>query len=352
MNNQRNPNLIARTVDDIEDHPHDERFHSNTSVGGGGRSLASHSTYAKKEPTIFGSSAAPKRTAQKAPSTEPDTKLSGIPSSSSSCLPPLGDLKQKRSWQTSGDPKLLLGMWPDFSRLHDYLPPGFDDVKTSSKDHHHAHSASLSGKYDDAPDALANALEEITIDSRFPTLISSLENPSDLFSGTRASNAVSNRSETLGSLGNPRPGNPRSTLNERYQKKYNRSFTKKDFVTIRDSSDGDHIPLFTSMFVCPETGECFLSGNLQEGDLVIDREGKKWYKKKSTAEFAAAGRAEDCFVFRSAEVDRNQFCHEVPFLKRTKKEEEEEIVAFSGLRACDANARDQLKCLLSKRCGK
>ena len=345
MSSHRHPNLIARDVDGIEDHSHDERLYSSASRDG--RSLGSHSTYVKKESAVFGSSTAPKRTAQKAPSIE-----SGVKSSS---LPPLANLTQRRSWQTSAGPELLMGLWPDLKPLHQNLaskpPPGFNSTR-NSEDSLGANSASTSGKYDDAPDALTIAMQEISFDSKFPTWISSLENPSDLFSGTHASNSASNRSENLGSLGNSRPGNPRSILNERYQKTYNRSFTKKDFVTIRDSSDGDHIPVFTSMFVCPETGECFLSGNLQEGDFVIDREGKKWYKKKSIAEFAAAGRAEDCFAFRLAELDRNKFCHELPFLKRTKKVEEEDIAEFLGLRACDANARDQVRSLISKSRGK
>ena len=345
MSSHRHPNLIARDVDGIEDHPHDERLYSSASRDG--RSLGSHSTYVKKESAVFGSSTAPKRTAQKAPSIE-----SGVKSSS---LPPLANLTQRRSWQTSAGPELLMGLWPDLKPLHQNLasksPPGFNSTR-NSEDSLGANSASTSGKYDDAPDALAIAMEEFSFDSKFPTWISSLENPSDLFSSTHESKSTSNRPETPGSLGNSRPGNPRSILNERYQKTYNRSFTKKDFVTIRDSSDGDHIPVFTSMFVCPETGECFLSGNLQEGDFVIDREGKKWYKKKSIAEFAAAGRAEDCFAFRLAELDRNKFCHELPFLKRTKKVEEEDIAEFLGLRACDANARDQVRSLISKSHGK
>jgi hypothetical protein len=144
-----------------------------------------------------------------------------------------------------------------------------------------------------------------------------------------------------------RLGNPRSILNERYQKKYNRSFTKKDFVTIRDSRDGDHIPVFSSVFVCPESQESFLSGDLLAGDFVVERDGVKWYKKKTTAEFASAGRAEDCFRFRSGEG--GEFCAEPPYLARSREDQQEEISVFLGLRACDTNARDRVEELLKSR---
>jgi hypothetical protein len=107
-----------------------------------------------------------------------------------------------------------------------------------------------------------------------------------------------------------RGGNPRSILNERYQKKYNYSFTKSDFISIKDTSNGDHVPQFTSVFVCPESGECFMSGELSissggigssSGDFDISKNDEiNWYATKKTAEFAAAGRAEDNFYFRSS----------------------------------------------------
>ena len=83
------------------------------------------------------------------------------------------------------------------------------------------------------------------------------------------------------------------------------------------------MPTFTSVFVCPETGECFLSGDLLQGDFVQDREGMKWYKKKATAEFAAAGRAEDCLRFRSGDSHGgDQFCAEDPTISIAEAEEE------------------------------
>jgi hypothetical protein len=114
----------------------------------------------------------------------------------------------------------------------------------------------------------------------------------------------------------PKAGNPRSILNERYQKNYNRSFTKSDFVSITDTSNGDHIPHFTSVFVCPETGECFMSGDLIDGELVIATKGMNWYITKKIAEFAAAGRAEDNFSFRSVErtTTSSRFCNERPYI--------------------------------------
>ena len=119
-----------------------------------------------------------------------------------------------------------------------------------------------------------------------------------------------------------RSGNPRSILNERYQKKYNYSFTKSDFISIKDTSNGDHVPQFASVFVCPESGECFMSGELlmsrggsfgssSTGHLDISKNGDEinWYATKKTAEFAAAGRAEDNFHFRSSCTSAERFSH-------------------------------------------
>ena len=363
MANHNSPNVIPGDGEYEDDRPHDERLYLSTVVEDG-RSFASLSTYAKKDSAIHGSSAAPKRSAQKAPSTETNPECSLLPPSSASSLPPLGDPRQRNNWSSRCGSELYLGfpkddelrsasLWQNSNHQH-RLPisqplPFLDTMGSGGRSQNgtslgsRAHSASMSGKYEDAlesetvdspgSDNISRCLEEITLDSQFRTTISSLKSPSDSGSyhgGSRAFDSVSSRS-----------GNPRSILNERYQKKYNRSLNNRDFVSLKDSRDGDHIPLFTSTFVCPESGEPFKSGDLLEGKFVVRRDDMNWYKKKASAEFAAAGRAEDCFRFRSAESGRRglvgQFCAEPPYLKRSREEEQEELLVFLGWRACDTD---------------
>ena len=194
----------------------------------------------------------------------------------------------------------------------------------------------------------SHRIHNISIASRGPSGISSLTDSQRIRSNmpmhaSQQPNVVPNNASNLSSMdGNSsaggggggvaaytgRGGNPRSILNERYQQDLNRSFTKSDFVSIRDTSRGDHNPHFTAAFVCPETGECFLSGDLiaatppivtttatatTTGDVL------NWYGTKKMAEFAAAGRAEDIARFRSSNnstgnaAPQHQFCKEAPY---------------------------------------
>ena len=264
-------------------------------------------------------------------------------------------------------------------------PPGFNSAasgsyastgtRSSTTSGSHNYSATISGIYDNATEDSFHSVQEpeVSVPHHEPVPFCELELDLAAILGTQttissltpgesrpkngSATVVSNLSASgMGSARGyyqsatsaiSRSGNPRSILNERYQKKYNRSFTKKDFVTIRDSRDGDHIPVFSSVFVCPESKECFLSGDLLAGDFVVERDGVKWYKKKTTAEFASAGRAEDCFRFRSGEG--GEFCAEPPYLVRSREDQQEEISVFSGLRACDDNARDRVEELLKRR---
>lgn len=416
MASKSNLNAVPRDEDDEDDHPHDEglSFRSTTDDA---RSLVSHGTYGQKDYTLHGISVS-KRSARKAPPSEPNRKSSNLQSSSSKSLPPLRGSRQSYCGPNLGQndsiPQLMMGLprgdhlhpnslQPPIKagRRHQYQhhilrpPPGLNrafseshiSANSSSNSVRRSHSATVSRIFDDAPEDnfhpvqflssafrvpersippsepgldIANLLGTVSIFS--PTTISSLtpgEDGANKVNGTVASNlSNSDIGSVLGdshaaTSGSCRSGNPRSILNERYQKNYNRSFTKKDFVSIRDTSDGDHIPTFTSMFVCPETGECFVSGDLLTGDFVLQRDGMKWYKKKATAEFAAAGRAEDCFWFRSGECDSSglvqQFCADSPYLVRSREEEQSEISAFLELRSCDANTRDRIKALSSER---
>ncbi|KAG7354987.1 hypothetical protein IV203_004343 [Nitzschia inconspicua] len=111
---------------------------------------------------------------------------------------------------------------------------------------------------------------------------------------------------------------PNTALKEYYDHCEPRtSMTNGCFVSIMDNADGHHVPLFSSIFVCPKNGEIFLSGRLLNpqygGDQVIERNNLIWYKKKSNSQFAAAGRALDCFHLREDKKMEERFCAEEPY---------------------------------------
>lgn len=372
--NRHEPNVVPRynEYDSDEDRPDDERFSLNTVVRDE-RSNTSHSTYKVKDSAAHESSKISKRTAQKAPPTEPIRKLSSIqsiptnpPPSSSSPVPPLENFNQLNVGVSAiGGQELLLGIPQDdaFSASlfrqpsnRQSCPPSFKNTSSENQsaplgNRHSERLYSSHVEYLDPPpdNTISNFLQGMRLETLKgeDTTLSSLTVPSG--------NIFADSGISVGTNVASRSGNPRSILNERYQKKYNRSFTKKDFVSIRDASEGDHIPRFTSTFVCPETGECFLSGELfshDSGSYVLRQNGMNWYMKKSTAEFAAAGRAEDCFRFRSGESGRDGllalFCVDAPFLKRSSDKEKEEISSFLNSRACDANAHERVVTLMKK----
>jgi hypothetical protein len=123
-------------------------------------------------------------------------------------------------------------------------------------------------------------------------------------------------------------GHPRMKLNERYQQKYQLSLLNTNFISWADTSNGDHAPYWTSVFVCPKTGEAFRSGELvnpthKGGRHLISgspSDAINWYGGKKNAEAAAAGRAEDCFRFRAMGAIpfpslTHRFCKEVPYVE-------------------------------------
>ncbi len=118
-------------------------------------------------------------------------------------------------------------------------------------------------------------------------------------------------------------GHPRKFLNERYQKQQISIQNRSTLVTFSDNTDGDHVPKWSAIFVCPKTREAFLSGDLLDDSVkgarfYRDRNGVNWYGRVKQAECAAAGRAEDCFRFREGSSRqesgvRYQFCQERPY---------------------------------------
>lgn len=112
--------------------------------------------------------------------------------------------------------------------------------------------------------------------------------------------------------------NPKTVLKEYYDQCEPRIIlTKGSFVSIMDNTAGHHVPLFSSIFVCPQTGEVFLAGTLLNqqygGDAVVVANNMAWYKTKANSQFAAAGRALDCFHMRKNTFKQEVFCADTPY---------------------------------------
>lgn len=120
-------------------------------------------------------------------------------------------------------------------------------------------------------------------------------------------------------------GHPKTILNERYQKEQIliHSQNMSSFYPFSDNRNGDHDAKWSAIFVCPKTGETFLSGELLDDSRrgtkhQRDVDGINWYGTSKQASCAVAGRAEDCFRFRERPRqeagNRCQFCQETPYL--------------------------------------
>eukprot|EP00980_Cylindrotheca_fusiformis_P016309 scaffold4844_cov112-Cylindrotheca_fusiformis.AAC.7 len=121
--------------------------------------------------------------------------------------------------------------------------------------------------------------------------------------------------------------NPKTKLHERYflgfvngTKVTNFSIPKENFVAWRVGVD--HQPMFSAAFVCPLSGEIFLSGELIHfgENESFEKNNLMWYLSKKKSVEAAAATAEDCFQFRE-EIAHDgvsqqiQFCISPPYLE-------------------------------------
>jgi len=89
----------------------------------------------------------------------------------------------------------------------------------------------------------------------------------------------------------------------------NKSTTKADYYTWHRGQD--HLRQFTSIFVCPLTGECFPSGRYGDAKYYTLETDKVtgmsviWYTRKVLAQHGAAARAFDCFSFRECPANKD-----------------------------------------------
>ena len=82
--------------------------------------------------------------------------------------------------------------------------------------------------------------------------------------------------------------------------------SSKNYITWDDGGP-PHCKRFTSVFVCPISGEAFPAG--RHGDLssYILKNDIYWYSKKKSAENGAAARTFDCFEFRKAREENETY---------------------------------------------
>jgi hypothetical protein len=79
---------------------------------------------------------------------------------------------------------------------------------------------------------------------------------------------------------------------------YRTNLTSDHYISWSDGGPA-HDMRFTSVFICPWTGEIFPAGPLGGNRVCEWKHGSWWYQKKTLAEHAAAARAHDCQHYRS-----------------------------------------------------
>ncbi|GAX20382.1 hypothetical protein FisN_9Hh095 [Fistulifera solaris] len=91
---------------------------------------------------------------------------------------------------------------------------------------------------------------------------------------------------------------PKAALHALYGKEpRRRTIAATDFVTSHDGGP-PHALQWTSCFVCPLTGDLFLTRPFGANLDFLEKEGLIWYKKKVSAEHGAAACAYDCLTYR------------------------------------------------------
>lgn len=163
-----------------------------------------------------------------------------------------------------------------------------------------------------------NVIEETQVDASLTSPVPSL------IASSEASSAVSSMDiSTLTFSGASDDHLPRATgdatmvLHERYNRPpYHIQSLKNRFVSW--NTGPPNALKWAAAFVCPITGESFVSGKLLfNPPAYCDGPGKSWYSKKRMAEKAASGMAVDCFRYREDSAPNGifRFCLENPFLE-------------------------------------
>lgn len=131
--------------------------------------------------------------------------------------------------------------------------------------------------------------------------------------------------------------NAKSKLHERYHSGWingrhvvNGLIPKKNFVSW--SFGMDHTPRYSAAFVCPLSGEIFVSGELINygDDEPFEKDGLFWYSGKKKSIIAAAACAFDCFAYREDRSNDEvsaaiQFCIAQPYQEENEPRESIEL---------------------------
>jgi hypothetical protein len=100
-------------------------------------------------------------------------------------------------------------------------------------------------------------------------------------------------------------GVPKAAVHCWYGQKPRRQIiSQENYVTWHDNGP-PHLMHYTSLFICPMSGEAFGSGRYGDAKhYKTDAHDPNivWYKRKALAEHGAAARAFDCLVFREAQA--------------------------------------------------
>jgi len=112
---------------------------------------------------------------------------------------------------------------------------------------------------------------------------------------------------------------PKAALAAWYGTKPRSHQLRKNYFVSWTNFPESHSAKYTSVFVCPLTGEVFWSGrygSVESFEDCLNSEGYTivWYNKKSLAEHAAAARAYDCWSLRMDRKETNYFGRDEPYL--------------------------------------
>jgi hypothetical protein len=107
---------------------------------------------------------------------------------------------------------------------------------------------------------------------------------------------------------------PKAALHSVYGRPPRRKVISQENYYTWHNSDAPHLLKFTSIFVCPLTGECFASGRYGDPAFYYQHSTRNatsgssafvtWYSKKTLAEHGAAARAFDCIASREYAGDK------------------------------------------------
>jgi len=92
---------------------------------------------------------------------------------------------------------------------------------------------------------------------------------------------------------------PKAELHVVYGRVFGKVISSANYHTWHDSGQAHNLQ-WTSIFVCPATGELYFSGRYPGAvaRTMGDSNGLLWFSKKTAAEHAAAARALDCWSYR------------------------------------------------------